>query len=394
MAIFEKEKNIISKYFTIDYLNSDECQNSVNIDVNWDYIYSIPEFGALKTLHQSPKWHSESEYVSGHVENVVECCRKYINENIMYMSNENATVLLLSALFHDIGKATTTFFKEKDGLWHHYNHEIESEKITRRILWDLGYRLREKVCALVRWHMEPLKVMRSNNIIGKIIELQKNVEDLNLLYLLKKFDIEGSVASNPELTEYDEDILVEFLMMYHSLGDRRLKDTFRVKHVVDSILNAKKKSVEVELYMGLPGAGKNTAIEKSMADGKDRAVISRDDIRVELGYCGADEKYIGTTEEENKVTAIFNERLKDAAELGKVIVINNMNNRRKYRDEYKRILKDYNVIWNYIYVEASEISKNIERRKNQIPEHVMIRLTEVFDFPTIDEYNKMDVIYT
>jgi predicted kinase len=146
------------------------------------------------------------------------------------------------------------------------------------------------------------------------------------------------------------------------------------------------------MYLGLPGAGKDTAIAASMSDGKDRAIICRDDIRIELGYCGEGEKYLGTNEEENKVTEVFNRKLKDAAEAGKVIVLNNMNNRRKYRDAYKQMLKDYNVCWKYIYVEASELSKNIERRNGQIHELAFRKMVESFEFPTPDEYDVFQIV--
>jgi predicted kinase len=158
------------------------------------------------------------------------------------------------------------------------------------------------------------------------------------------------------------------------------------------MLNAKRKHLEVEMYLGLPGAGKDTAIAASMSDGKDRAIICRDDIRIELGYCGEGEKYLGTNEEENKVTEVFNRKLKDAAEAGKVIVLNNMNNRRKYRDAYKQMLKDYNVCWKYIYVEASELSKNIERRNGQIHELAFRKMVESFEFPTPDEYDVFQIV--
>ena len=161
---------------------------------------------------------------------------------------------------------------------------------------------------------------------------------------------------------------------------------------ISNMLNAKRKHLEVEMYLGLPGAGKDTAIAVSMIDGKDRAIICRDDIRIELGYCGEGEKYLGTNEEENKVTEVFNRKLKDAAESGKVIVINNMNNKRKYRDAYKQMLKDYNVCWKYIYVEASELNKNIERRNGQIPELAFRKMVESFEFPTPDEYDALQIV--
>ena len=387
----EKERKIISKFFDMNTVFNPYNESLLEIDIHWDYIYSIPEFAALKNLHQSPKWHSESEWISGHVEMVANKCKSWI-ECKHNLDEEFAVILMMSALFHDVGKVTTTFLKESDNMWHHYGHEIESEKITRRILWDLGYRLREKICGLVRWHMEPFNIIRSKDPATKILDLQNKVCSLRMLYLIKKFDMEGSVSADPELTKFDSILLDSFADMCMLLNCFHSKNNIgKIKKKINALTN-KKPNLTVEMYIGLPGAGKDTVIAASMSDGKDRAIICRDDIRIELGYCGEGEKYLGTNEEENKVTEVFNRKLKDAAEAGKVIVLNNMNNRRKYRDAYKQMLKDYNVCWKYIYVEASELNKNIERRKGQINEPAFRKMVESFEFPTPDEYDVFQIV--
>lgn len=387
----EKERKIISKFFDMNTVFNPYDESLLEIDIHWDYIYSIPEFAALKTLHQSPKWHSESEFVSGHVERVANECKSWI-ECKHNLDEEFAVILMMSALFHDIGKATTTFLKESDNMWHHYGHEVESEKITRRILWDLGYRLREKICGIVRWHMEPFNIIRSKDPVSKIIDLQNKVYSLRSLYYVKKFDMRGSRSADPELTKFDSILLDSFADICMSLNCFHSKNNIDdIKKKINDLTN-KKPKLTVEMYIGLPGAGKDTAIAASMSDGKDRAIICRDDIRVELGFCEEGEKYLGTNDEENKVTEVFNRKLKDAAESGKVIVLNNMNNRRKYRDAYKQMLKDYNVCWKYIYVEASELNKNIERRKGQIHELAFRKMVETFEFPTSDEYDELLII--
>ena len=392
MRLTDTEINFIDKFFTAKSVFNIYGEELYEIDIHWDYIYSIPEFAVMKTLHQNPKWHSESEWVSGHVEKVANVCKQWIEcKHNLY--EDFVAILMLSALFHDVGKATTTFLKEKDNMWHHYGHEIESEKITRRILWDLGYYIREKVCGLVRWHMEPFNIIKSKDAAIKILDLQNKVCSLRMLYLVKKFDMEGSVSADPELTKFDANLLNEFYNMCQTLNCINYPNEINnIRGRISNMLNAKRKHLEVEMYLGLPGAGKDTAIAVSMIDGKDRAIICRDDIRIELGYCGEGEKYLGTNEEENKVTEVFNRKLKDAAESGKVIVINNMNNKRKYRDAYKQMLKDYNVCWKYIYVEASELNKNIERRNGQIPELAFRKMVESFEFPTPDEYDALQIV--
>ena len=366
MRLTEKERKFVEQFFSYKEVWTPYDEMSYQIDINWESISKIPEFGAMYTLRQNPKWHSESEFVIGHVENVIKECKNWI-ECKMNIDEEQMVVLMLAAIFHDVGKATTTFFKEKDQQWHHYGHEVESEKITRRILWDLGCNIREKVCGLVRWHMEPFNLMKSKDAPVKMLELQHKVCSIELLHRLKMFDMKGSVPADPETCKFDEDILDEFANLATTLNCYyHPNEIANVRKRVQRILLDKRQKLDVYLYMGLPGAGKDTDIYQRIKSYNNITVVCRDDIRVELGYCGKNEKYLGTTEEENKVTELFNQKLIDAAKRGDTIIINNMNNRRKYRDDYKQKLKDYNVTWHYVYVEADSIQTNIDRRKGQI----------------------------
>ena len=122
--------------------------------------------------------------------------------------------------------------------------------------------------------------------------------------------------------------------------------------------------------IGLPGSGKNTLIDDLFDDNKiitlydgdeflyrlqegETEILSRDDIRAELGFCADGQKIVGTKEQEDKVTEIFNQRMLHAASCGHDIVINNINLKKKYREEIVNTLsKEYNVITDYLYVEA------------------------------------------
>lgn len=382
----------LSNFFTFEYVEDKTKAHGKRrtTTINWEYIYSIPEFTELKTLHQSPKWHSESEYVSGHVEKVVDYAVNFLDlEYNLGCDERDHSILLLAAIFHDVGKCRTTFFKESDQMWHHYNHEVESEKITRRILWNFGVDVREKVCALVRWHMEPFNIMRSKDPVKKIIDLSMIVPSITMLYKLKMFDMYGSMAQDSAITENDQYVLDKFMDLATVLDcDNHISYVNFVLNSYNHVMS-KKNKLNVYLYIGLPGAGKDTLISKTKYN--NCAVVCRDDIRATLGLCKPGEKYLGTADEENRVTDVFNKQLLDAANEGKTIVINNMNNKRKYRDAYKEMLKNYDVTWNYIYVEADSLQKNIERRKGQISEDAFYNMIESFEYPTADEYDVLKV---
>ena len=364
------------------------------ITINWKYIYSIPEFERLKTTNQSPKWHSEGPHVSDHVEKVVNAAVEYIQENMNTFTTRDKQILLFAALFHDIGKGTTTTFKEKDGLWHHYGHEIESERITRRILWDLGVNLREPICQLVRWHMEPFRLFNSKDCVEKMLRLSENVPSMEFLYLIEKFDTEGSVSENKETTKYDKLKLLTFKTICNELNMWRTKTEAFSLLKSYNLASKADNSICAYLYIGLPGSGKDTHIKTHGIVDERTVVLSRDEIRAELGMCKNGEKCVGTKEEENKVSEIFENRLVEAAENGNNIVINNINLKRKYRNAYKEILRKYNVVWTYVYIEANTLDKNIQRRKGQINENVFLGMIENFDYPTPDEYDYFNVIST
>ena len=378
----------ISDFFTIDVIG-----NQRKVTVNWDFIWNIPEFNILKTTPQSPKYHSESPYVDGHVIRVIEECVKYIEHPYNQIEPlRDMEILLLASIFHDVGKCNTTFFKEKDGLYHHYGHEVESKKISRRILWDLDPEVREPVCSLVRHHMDIYGFYKMADPYPEIIKLSYSVPSLSLLERLYTFDTTASIPENKDKTK-DVYVFAWFLAVAAELGC--LYAHSRLNALTNQLRTqiSTKKAIDAFVYIGLPGAGKDTHIEQEFA-GRDCEIISRDLIRIELGFCKEGEKYLGTNKEEEQVTKRFDEKMVSAAEAGKSIIINNTNLKKKYRDGYKNLLKDYNVVWHYIYVEAATLQDNINRRDGQIDPSVFYKMIETFDYPSADEYKTIKFVRT
>ena len=101
------------------------------------------------------------------------------------------------------------------------------------------------------------------------------------------------------------------------------------------------------------------------------------------------EKPTGTKEEENEVTLRFNKRMIELCEDKQSFVINNTNVRKKYRDDYKKMIMKYNPYIIYVYVETPSISINKSRREGQMPLSVIDRMIDNFDYPLPNEYNQM-----
>lgn len=360
------------------------------LTLDWEYIDSIPEFAKLKECQQNPVWHGEGTAYE-HTRRCIEALENIVGYGTSYEPQNR--VLKIAVLFHDIGKGVTTTFTK--GNWHSYGHEIEGEKITRRILWNEYMDDRERVCKLVRWHMDALNIFNSKNLFNSFYRLATHVDKISDLYKVKLCDILGSDMQNQEI----KNLNIKQVEYFSQLG-MLLCDSVKTFPIMDAMyfngkhcLADKKGIPTVVMMIGLPGSGKNTYIDEKYAkDGvKPWVILSRDDIRYELGFCGKDEKVVLSSEKEEIVSEVFNERLVNAVKEKKNVVINNINLKRKYRDGYKELLKTYNVWYEYVYAEAPTLEDNIERRKGQISAQIFEQMIDKFDFPSVEEYQTLHI---
>jgi tRNA nucleotidyltransferase (CCA-adding enzyme) len=115
---------------------------------------AYPELAAIRGVPQDPEWHPEGT-VDVHTRLVMEAAAEIAERE--RLSDDARAVLLFAALTHDLGKASTTCKRTRNGRarWTSYGHEQASVPIAERLLARLGVprAVIAQVLPLVEHHM-------------------------------------------------------------------------------------------------------------------------------------------------------------------------------------------------------------------------------------------------
>ena len=368
--------------------------------VDWEKIATIPQFDKLMSTKQSAVWHKEGN-VYLHQLLVTEAMEKLLVLNYIEKGSTDWIMCMTAAICHDLGKADTTKWSEEKNDWTTKNHGVVGERITRHLFYDEDIILREKVCYMVRHHMTLHHVYDKPEETNKrLIKLSHGLVPMNYMILL---NIADSIGSWNDIETED------------SLIDKEMKLTNDVRslHCLQKRYSLVEKSQLIRdfigyngevindsndfcvyILVGFPGCGKSTYYKEFLAD---KPIISRDIIRGELGIDGAttsnDKKVVGTREEEDKVSEIFDKKMIEYCENKESFVLDNTNLKYQYRKDYLLKIMKYNPKVKIIYIEAPNYIKDcIERRKGEIPKKVYDRMESNFDFPQLYECDELIIV--
>ena len=366
--------------------------------VDWDKIVKLSHFAKLENTPQSKVWHKEG-YCLQHVKMVTDAMSEILKTNNIDTGSMEWIMCMSAAICHDLGKGETTKWSDEKNDWTTKNHGIVGDRITRNLFHDETLILREKVCYMVRHHMTLHHVFDEGKDSGMILKkLSHGIVPISYMMMLNEADSRGSIndIETEEMICERHNKLLE--QCYTLCCHRKPYDFVEKSQLIRNFIDYKGEVINdtndfcVYILCGFPGSGKSTYIKNYLSDKK---VISRDVIRAELGIGGAtlenQKKVVGTREEEDKVSEIFNERMIECCVEKESFVIDNINLKYQYRKDYLLKVMKYNPKVKIIYVEAPDFIKDCRKRGgDEIPKKVYDRINENLDFPQLYECNELE----
>ena len=365
--------------------------------VNWEKLTTIDEFEKLMITPQSNVWHKEGNCFK-HTQLVTQAMERLLGRNLVKKDSDDWVMCMAAAICHDLGKAESTKWSDESNDWVTKNHAFASEKITRSLFSDEDILLREMVCYMVRYHMTLHHVYdKQQQTDKKLIRLSHGIVPIKYMILLNIADSLGSFndfETEETISEKEMRLTNDASTLYcyqepYSLVDKSqlIRDFIDYNGDVVNTTN----DFCVYILCGFPGCGKSTYYNKFLSD---KPIVSRDIIRGALGIGGATptngKKVVGTKEEEDKVSEMFNRIMIEHCENKESFVIDNTNLKYQYRKEYLLKIMKYNPLVKIVYIEAPDFLNDcIERRKGEISENVYERMLNGFEFPQLYECNQL-----
>lgn len=343
---------------------------------NWDSVLkNYEEFRQLAEKETTSRWHQERNMLT-HTKMVCEKMAEYIGQ-AQHLSDEYRLILMLAAMFHDVGKCKCQ--NSPEGKLLSNGHPLISERICRKLLWGLDVVNRERICEMVRWH----DLYCSSNISDRKLKTKLNSLSMwmflhtDMLFMLWKADDHGSLK-DPELEGSSEGMIERVKNIQHNCEF----------HHID----IKNLSSDFTIYVmcGLPGSGKSTWCSENLPD---LPVISRDLIREELGMTEKGVKFMGTPEQEDEVSRISDERVIEFCKAKQSFIYDNMNSREKYRRSFYEKVKRYKPVVRYVYLEVMDLEL-LKMRRPEIADKgpsVFEDMVYKMEFPRPDEYDSIDI---
>ncbi|MEW2354340.1 AAA family ATPase [Spirillospora sp. NPDC029432] len=296
--------------------------------------------------------------------------------------------LFTAVLMHDVAKPYCTQIGD-DGRITAHGHSRRGDLMVRRVLWELDAPVawREHVAALVRHHQVPFWALERPDLqrIAFRASLLARNDDL---VLLATADILGRVCGDTEEVLDNIALYREYCAEQRCLeGPREFPSEharfwyFRKPGRDPGYAAYDDTRLTVTVMSGLPGAGKDTWIERNRPD---LPVVSLDRIRGELG--------VDPAGDQRPVAAAAHERAREHLRAGRSFVWNATNVSRALRERCTGLIAAYR---GRIELVALEAPPEVLRRRNRsrsapVPDAVVDRLVRRWETPDPTEAHRVD----
>ena len=363
---------------------------SLGESLDWDVLDAAFYWvRAMRAVPQDPLYHAEGD-VWIHTRMVLAAVLGL--EAWPGLMEPERSLLFWGALLHDVAKPMCTRV-EPEGRITSRNHARKGEQVARELMWNgvpepVPFLLREHIAKLVRLHGLPLWMVDKPDPRRAVLEASQHV-DVRLLALLAEADVRGRTCA-------DQEDLLERIALFRAYAQElgcydkpypfatalSRFTYFRKDNSPPDYIPFDETWGEVTIMAGLPGAGKDTWIQKHALA---QPVIALDAIRAELG--------IDPRDKQGRVIQTARERARVFLRKQQPFIWNATNITRRLRKPLIDMMVDYGARVRLVYVEPAYriLFQQNRSRKAVVPEaviHAMIRRLEV---PAITEAH--EVVY-
>jgi predicted kinase len=352
--------------------------------VNWDEMDRRCEYvRALAGCPQDPVHHAEGD-VWIHTRMVCEALASL--PSWRELPDEERAVVFAAAVLHDVAKPQCT--RVEDGRISSRGHSRRGSIFARQLLWRAGipFARREQVCALIRHHQMPYWLIDRPDPRRPAIEVSQTAR-CDLLAILAEADVRGRICADQQRLLDNVALFAEqvrelgcFESPYEFSSDHARVLFFLDESRIPEAPAHAAYRCEVTLTSGLPGAGKDHFIEQHL---RDRAVISLDDLREELG--------VDPDDEQGTVISAARERAREYLRRGEPFVWNATNVSKDLRNMTLTLFASYQARMRIAYLEAPPdvLTQRMRQRGRVVPARVIERMLDRWEVPDRTEAHEV-----
>lgn len=359
-------------------------------EVDWEGLDRDFEWvRAMRGCPQDPVFHAEGD-VWIHTRMVCEAMAGSAEYRDADADAERRVRLFAAALLHDVAKPRCTVV-EDDGRVRSPGHSPAGALDARVILWRLGLgpRLREPVCAMIRYHQVPYHWASRANGERLVLRMAQTTSVRELVWLAQA-DLRGRRCEDQAAKLEDAALLAEYAAELGCLdgpwpfGNDHSRAMYFQRPGRDPGWEAFDDTrFTVTLMSGLPGSGKSQWVAEHAAD---QPVIELDAIRRELG--------VAPSEPQGRVIDVARTRARERLRRGEPFVWDATNLSRKIRTPLIELFYGYGARVRIVYVEATaaELPARNRDRPDPVPQAAMTRMLRRWEPPDLTEAHEVLVV--